>query len=254
MAAQNGRTDVVKFLVSNGADVNARDWVCAHCAHSHPCRSSCSLVRAARGGAPAPRARARAQRAGRHRRRTHALAHALPLAAAYCPSVRLTLFVQTPFALQNDRTPLSHAAQYCHTEVVRVLLAAGATSSVKADAEKGGLYPLHYAAARGASGVVKLLLAQQGAAADVRDQDDNTPLHHAACGGHEATAVLLLDKGAAVDARCESGTAPLREAAVHGHAGVARLLLQQGAAVELRGREPNVRALLPLTFPYSRLP
>jgi ankyrin repeat protein len=27
MAAQNGRVELVRFLVSKGADVNARDWV-----------------------------------------------------------------------------------------------------------------------------------------------------------------------------------------------------------------------------------
>jgi hypothetical protein len=27
MAAQNGRVDMVKFLLSQGADVNSRDWV-----------------------------------------------------------------------------------------------------------------------------------------------------------------------------------------------------------------------------------
>jgi hypothetical protein len=122
--------------------------------------------------------------------------------------------------------------------VVKALLAAGAKATVKADSEKGGLFPLHYAAARGAAGVVKLLLAQPKAVVDVRDEDYNTPLHHAACGGHEGAAALLLDAGAAVDSLCEAKTAPLREAAVHGHVGVARLLLERGAATELRGAEP----------------
>ena len=71
---------------------------------------------------------------------------------------------------QNDRTPLSHAAQYGHAEVARALLAAGAHPSVRADSEKGGLAAIHYAAARGAVAVVRLLLQQPGADANARDE------------------------------------------------------------------------------------
>lgn len=71
---------------------------------------------------------------------------------------------------QNDRTPLSHAAQYGHAEVARALLAAGATPTVRADSEKGGLAAIHYAAARGAVAVVRLLLQQPSADANARDE------------------------------------------------------------------------------------
>lgn len=71
---------------------------------------------------------------------------------------------------QNDRTPLSHAAHYGHAEVARALLAAGATPTVRADSEKGGLAAIHYAAARGAVAVVRLLLQQPGADANARDE------------------------------------------------------------------------------------
>jgi hypothetical protein len=71
---------------------------------------------------------------------------------------------------QNERTPLSHAAQYCHADVVKSLLNAGAKWDLQADSEKGGLFPLHYAAARGGVAAVRLLLKATGATVDVRDE------------------------------------------------------------------------------------
>ena len=122
MAAQNGRLEMVNFLISRGAEVNARDWVRAF----------------------APK-----------------------FAARFFSTRRLRLLAARP---QNDRTPLSHAAQYGHAEVARALLAAGAHPAVRADSEKGGLAAIHYAAARGAVAVVRLLLQQPGANANARDE------------------------------------------------------------------------------------
>jgi ankyrin repeat protein len=84
-------------------------------------------------------------------------------------------------------------------------------------------------------------------------QDMNTPLHHAACGGHEAVAQLLLGGGATVDACCATGTAALREAAAHGHSGVLRLLLESGANAELRGIEPKARPFFALLCSGSKM-
>ena len=120
MAAQNGRMEMVNFLISRGANVNARDWV----------RPSFKAQRPVIRSHP------------------------------HCPCC----------GAQNDRTPLSHAAQYGHAEVARALLAAGAQPSVRADSEKGGLAAIHYAAARGAVAVVRLLLQQPGADANARDE------------------------------------------------------------------------------------
>ena len=54
--------------------------------------------------------------------------------------------------------------------MARALLAAGAHPAVRADSEKGGLAAIHYAAARGAVAVVRLLLQQPGANANARDE------------------------------------------------------------------------------------
>ena len=54
--------------------------------------------------------------------------------------------------------------------MVKALLGAGAKWDLNADSEKGGLYPLHYAAARGGVAAVRLLLKAPGASVDVRDE------------------------------------------------------------------------------------
>ena len=90
---------------------------------------------------------------------------------ARCRSSSFRALTASPcLPTQNDRTPLSHAAQYGHAEVARALLAAGAHPAVRADSEKGGLAAIHYAAARGAVAVVRLLLQQPGANANARDE------------------------------------------------------------------------------------
>lgn len=115
----------------------------------------------------------------------------------------------------SGRTPLSHAAQHCRTDVVKALLAAGAKATMKADSERGGLLPLHYAAARGAAGVVKALLEHPKTFVDVRDGDYNTPLDHATSNGHAKAAEILLDAGASLLSHAVTRTHSQRGLAVH---------------------------------------
>ncbi|KAI8498788.1 hypothetical protein Bbelb_232410 [Branchiostoma belcheri] len=91
--------------------------------------------------------------------------------------------------------------------------------------------PLHFAAYGGHVGVVELLL-KAGAQVDSRDLHDNTPLHEAAKGGHVGVVELLLKAGAQVDSRDEIGNTPLHKAASGGHVDVAELLLKSGAQVD----------------------
>lgn len=87
------------------------------------------------------------------------------------------------------------------TEIVRVLLAAGA----KAAPAHG--FPLHAAAAAGSLETVKLLLGA-GVAVDARDERKSTALIEAAAGGHHELVAFLLSKGAdAGAADADGGTA-----------------------------------------------
>jgi ankyrin repeat protein len=75
-----------------------------------------------------------------------------------------------------------------------------------------------------------LLLARH---ADARHRNENlqTPLHYAAGKNHTGVVRLLLQHGADRAAKDRTGATPLHRAAAHGFAGAVRLLLGDGAEV-----------------------
>ena len=78
----------------------------------------------------------------------------------------------------------------------------------------------------------------KGAQVDVRNYDNNMPLHYAASKGHTETARLLIDMGADVDARGGDGRTPLHYAASKGHVDTTRLLIQRGADLFKAFKDP----------------
>ncbi len=210
LAAEGGHEDVVRLLVSKGADVNV---VANH--------GETPLWRAAWEG------------------------H-LEIAELLLNEGTDVNAAQGPWS-----TALHAATSEGHYELARMLLKRGAKHSIHTGAGMGeveivremlrddpGLVsardnsgrkktPLHWAAAGGDVGVVRLLLAN-GADTDELDGLRRTPLHFAAAEGHEEVARELIDRRAALNLLEDSlGTTPLLQAAEAGHAGVVRLLLQQ---------------------------
>jgi ankyrin repeat protein len=122
-------------------------------------------------------------------------------------------------------------------DIAQNLLAEGADVDARTDR---GITPLHLAAKAGRTQMVHLLL--QAGAKVSRDYsapetpiDRKTPLHMAAKAGHTPVVQLLIDAGA----DCNEPTvptvgyekSPLHLAAVRGHIDVARVLLSKGANV-----------------------
>lgn len=87
-------------------------------------------------------------------------------------------------------TPLHLAALYGHFDVVRVLLAAGASAGALDDNHGTAL---HDSAAGGYLDIVRVLLPLS--APDAADGDAETALHTAARGGHREVVALLLRSG-----------------------------------------------------------
>jgi ankyrin repeat protein len=133
--------------------------------------------------------------------------------------------VNTP--LSNGMSPLLVAANGGHAEVFKLLLAAGA--DVNYAYPNNNKTALHGAAAFGHVEITELLLS---AGADIEAKAglnalNYTPLHEAAAKGHAAVARKLLDAGADIHAVARSpGNTPLNVAAEKGHLEVVELLLE----------------------------
>lgn len=169
---------------------------------------------------------------------------------------------------EDGRRPLVSAVRAGSSEIVRILLDAGAP----VDGKAGGHGTALMAAVRqGDAGSAGLLLE---AGADIRSYscdsplcaafqacmlgrteiarammdrvpaligwDDGygwTPLHYASAYGHGDLARILLDRGADMEAATDRGLTPLLASAARGRHGMALLLLDRGASIRAADRE-----------------
>ncbi|KAJ4221452.1 hypothetical protein NW759_006698 [Fusarium solani] len=164
--------------------------------------------------------------------------------AAFCGAEPLATVFLGSYQLDAEdsfgRTPLSHAAQKGHVDVVMGLLKAGAHVDADDSNDPTSQTPLAYAAQQGHKEVVRCLLEKK---ADINRKNyvGSTPLALAAMGGHHAVLELLLEGGAYIEARGGSNNTPLSLAAGIGQATAVEYLLQKGAKTETRdnsGRTP----------------
>lgn len=91
--------------------------------------------------------------------------------------------------------------------------------------------PLHLAAQYNHSDIVKLLI-DRGAEIQARDINGCTPLHYSATNGHTDSALVLLDSGADPNETNLKENIPLHNAAKWGHAVMVQCLLSHGSVVD----------------------
>ncbi|XP_043092985.1 ankyrin repeat and sterile alpha motif domain-containing protein 1B isoform X7 [Puntigrus tetrazona] len=129
----------------------------------------------------------------------------------------------------EKETALHCAAQYGHSEVVRVLLQELTDPSMR---NSRGETPLDLAALYGRLQVVRMLLTAHPnlMSCNIRK---HTPLHLAARNGHHATVRVLLEADMDVNTQTEKGSA-LHEAALFGKMDVVQLLLDSGIDANIR--------------------
>ena len=84
----------------------------------------------------------------------------------------------------------------------------------------------------------------KGADVDARDQDNETPLIHAAYSGYTEIVKLLLDKGANTEARDRFGDRSINIATLNGKTEVVKALLEKGANIEARDQFGRTALLL----------
>ncbi|RWQ91162.1 ankyrin repeat-containing domain protein, partial [Paecilomyces variotii] len=195
-SARSGKTDTMKILLENGADVH----------HRNP-----TFVT---------------------RNAQSALHGAVLKNATELVELLLQQEINIDARDKHGRTPLFYAVQRCRTPIVQMLLEAGADSNISEDDFTEPILPINWAAARGFEAIVKMLL-DSGANANQLDHPSQSPLlwalgvynhdfskklyrgrsplrgNHFAFGDAEAVLDLLLKNGADPNVIDEDGRTPL---------------------------------------------
>ena len=209
MATLKDRIDVVKYLISKGAQVNVQN------------RYGVSpLLLCAESG-------------------NYELVQALVLAGA---DVNIT--PQGELAEENflaGQTPLFGAAKKGHEEICTFLIQNGADVNA---VTMTGSTPLFTATEEGHPEVVELLVrhgadinrAPQGAIARDLHNENQTPLLIACLKNYEAIIRFLVESGANVNVTSERGSSPFLAICQHNNVDLARLLIKHGAQFDAEAK------------------
>ena len=127
-------------------------------------------------------------------------------------------------------TPIHYAAVKGCTEAVALLIEKGANINERND---GGWAPIHFAGVKGDTEAIALFI-ENGANVNERGDGGWTPIHYAAEQGYTEAIALLIEKGANVNERNDIGCTPIYYAVTQGHTEAAALLIEKGANVNER--------------------
>ncbi|MFC1478069.1 ankyrin repeat domain-containing protein [Candidatus Margulisiibacteriota bacterium] len=158
--------------------------------------------------------------------------------------VKLLIEAGADLNLKNveDRTALMIAAEKGHTEIIKLLIEAGADLN----AECYGQPVLIWAAISGHTEVVKIL-TKSGADLEAM-YVGATALIWAAKEGHTEIVELLIESGADLNATGEAGETALMQAAYEGHEEIAELLIKDRAkslvAAARKGHSSKVKIII----------
>ena len=130
-------------------------------------------------------------------------------------------------------SPLLVAAEKGHADVVALLLEHGADVNSKSRSEESALW---LAARNGHLEVVEVLLAHSPDI-DIKGAFKDTPLGEAAYSGSKEIVELLIAHNADLNVRDQYGFTPLHMAAYHGHADVVETLLAAGADINAKDKD-----------------
>ncbi|WP_375316768.1 ankyrin repeat domain-containing protein [Wolbachia endosymbiont (group A) of Opomyza germinationis] len=130
---------------------------------------------------------------------------------------------------RNGYTPLHWAASNDNLKIVEYLVEKGAEVNLK---DRNSYTPLHWAASNDHLKIVEYLI-KKGAEVNLKDRNSYTPLHWAASNDHLKIVEYLVEKGAEVNLADLAGYTPLHWAAFNGHSDVVEYLVEKGAEVNL---------------------
>ncbi|NXA53764.1 ANS1A protein, partial [Nothocercus julius] len=211
-AALNGHKDVVEVLLRNDALTNVADCKGCYPLHLAAWKGDADIVKLLIHQGPS------------HTKVNEQNALEIKELKKYGP------FDPYINAKNNDNeTALHCAAQYGHSEVVKVLLEELTDPTMRNNKFET---PLDLAALYGRLEVVKMLLNAHPNLLSCNTKK-HTPLHLAARNGHKAVVHVLLDAGMDSNYQTEKGSA-LHEAALFGKTDVVQILLAAGIDVNIK--------------------
>ncbi|XP_071107805.1 ankyrin repeat domain-containing protein 17-like isoform X5 [Haliotis cracherodii] len=231
-AASGGHVDIVRLLISHGADVDAQSSAGNTPLHYAACGGYKEVVQ------ELIKANARVEV---HNENGHT-----PLmeaaSAGHVEVARILLDNGAGINTHSNEFKESALTLACykgHLEMVKFLLEAGADQEHKTDEMHTALME---ASMDGHVEVARLLL-DSGAQVNMPADSFESPLTLAACGGHVELAALLIERGANIEEVNDEGYTPLMEAAREGHDEMVALLLSHDADINAQTEETQETAL-----------
>jgi ankyrin repeat protein len=122
-------------------------------------------------------------------------------------------------------TPLFSAVEFGHKDMILLLIKNGADVNARNNV---GRTPVFATAGSNSSEILKLLI-DQGAKVGITDKFGMTPLHRAAIAGYHDIVQILARSGGDVNVRDEKGKTPYYYAATYGHNTLTERLMSLGA-------------------------
>ncbi len=126
----------------------------------------------------------------------------------------------------SDYRPIHQYSLACDAQTIRAIL--GTNSAAVNLPDDSHRTPLHAAASRNCTNVIAVLL-HAGAKIEAKDKTGETPLHVAAQEGFADAVTMLVQAGADINARDHAGNTPLKRAMDYQQRAVADLLRRLGA-------------------------
>jgi ankyrin repeat protein len=195
-AAEEGHLDIAKLLINKGANINAQD----HMFHMTP------------------------------------LMRALSNNKDKLADLLIQKGANVNIHDREQESPLQLAVQYHYKEIAIHLIQHGAQVNAKND---HGATPFYYSA----NPEMAQFLIDHGALI-ISSSDSFTPLHYASFNGHTDLVQFYLEKGLNINASTKQGLTPLHLAVFNKHLSTAKLLLAKGADINCRttARYDNIPA------------
>ena len=132
-----------------------------------------------------------------------------------------------------EMTPIHCASTEGHNHIIEYLISKGANINVK---NEDGNYPIHFAASLGRYSTVQYFIEKlKNIEIDIKGKNDKTPLHYA-CECHRLEiAAFLISNGAKINSKDENGNCAIHYACYYGSHPIVQFLVEkQGADVNIK--------------------